>query len=129
MYVLDIIFSNTDGKNFKLNKDSDLHAADIKYLSQSILAIPLVDKDSIKFDASLKYPSGRIDKPGVWSIKYLRRQSAYINSWNNWSFELAREYALGGWGNEEGGTYSPGKHTYTLQYNGNKVFSKSVKLK
>ena len=124
MDILDIQFANRlDGK-FINNYGEDLFSSDIRYLHAKIIYNGVADENkTVKLYWKIVKPDGTISQGASSPEGYTFLNESTVYPGNNKNFYLS------GWGNDTGGTFSPGSYRYEIWYNGNKLFSKPLEIK
>lgn len=124
MDILDIQFANRlDGKLIN-NYGEDLFSSDIRYLHAKIIYNGVADENkTVKLYWKIVKPDGTISQGASSPEGYTFLNESTVYPGNNKNFYLS------GWGNDTGGTFSPGTYRYEIWYNGNKLFSKPLEIK
>lgn len=124
MKIKNMEFRN-EGEGSEIIDDygSVLMASKIKYLAACIVYDGLSDDgETIKIYTKIYEPDGSLSRGPSSPKGYSFVSEITVQPWDNWKVNLK------GWGNKDGGTYSPGKYRYELWYEGRKLYSKTFTL-
>ncbi len=117
IYAMD--FANVT-KEYEIidNYGADLKSKELRFLAPRIMYKGLEDK-SISIDVKIIKPDGSVMKGNEGSYTY----STQINVKKSDGYNYA---TLSGWGNSDGGSYSPGDYKIQLWYNGKFLYSQKI---
>lgn len=107
MVITDVEFSNSDDRDYS----KPMMASSLKFITPRITYDGLNNEESsIMLDIRIIKPDGK--------CAYAYRSHVSLKLGKNQQIELL------GWGNKNGGTFSPGKYSFEVWYRGIKVYSK-----
>lgn len=123
MEISRVQFANGPGDGSITNDyGSTLYASDIKYLYAKAYIQSLTNTSR---DLTLYV---KIYKPDGTLMTGSSSPSGYTNSFSKTITSSSTYVLLNGWGNKNGGTYTPGQYRYEIWYQNNKLYSTHVTL-